>query len=198
MIAPLLLLGRRAVIMPTAPFDAEETLDVVESEGVTGLFLVPAQWQILCAHPDTTRRTTSLRTISWGAAPASVALLEKMGATFPHAEIVSVFGQTEMSPVTTLLPSEDAVRKIGSVGKVIPTIAARVVDADALGRSRRARRHSGRFTALAAGHIDDRKLPRCRVSALQRLLRRQGATRGAGSRRRRRESPPLLRRSRAP
>jgi fatty-acyl-CoA synthase len=51
-----------------------------------------------------------------------------MGRTFPHAEIVSVFGQTEMSPVTTALPSEDAVRKIGSVGKAIPTIAARVVD----------------------------------------------------------------------
>jgi fatty-acyl-CoA synthase len=126
--APLLLLGRRAVIMPTAPFDAQTTLDVVEAEGVTGLFLVPAQWQVLCAHPDATRRTRSLRTISWGAAPASVALLERMGRTFPHAEIVSVFGQTEMSPVTTALPSEDAVRKIGSVGKAIPTIAARVVD----------------------------------------------------------------------
>jgi acyl-CoA synthetase (AMP-forming)/AMP-acid ligase II len=39
-----------------------------------------------------------------------------------------VFGQTEMSPVTTALPSEEAVRKIGSVGKPIPTIVARVVD----------------------------------------------------------------------
>jgi fatty-acyl-CoA synthase len=126
--APLLLLGRRGVIMPSAAFDADTTLDVVEAEGVTGLFLVPAQWQLLCAHPDATRRSGSLRTISWGAAPASVALLEKMAATFPHTEIVSVFGQTEMSPVTTALPSEDAVRKIGSVGKSIPTIAARVVD----------------------------------------------------------------------
>src|SRR4051812_37695602 len=48
-VAPLLLLGRRGVIMPTAPFDADTTLDVVEREGVTGLFLVPAQWQVLCA-----------------------------------------------------------------------------------------------------------------------------------------------------
>jgi fatty-acyl-CoA synthase len=47
---------------------------------------------------------------------------------FPHTEIISVFGQTEMSPVTTSLPGADAVRKIGSVGKVIPTIVARVVD----------------------------------------------------------------------
>jgi fatty-acyl-CoA synthase len=125
---PAILLGTTTVIMPTAPFTAEATLDIVESEAVTGLFLVPAQWQVLCAHPDATRRTRSLRTISWGAAPATQLLLEKMAETFPHAEIVSVFGQTEMSPVTTSLPSEDAVRKIGSVGKPIPTVAVRIVD----------------------------------------------------------------------
>jgi fatty-acyl-CoA synthase len=127
---PAFLLGTTTVIMPTAPFTAESTLEIVESEQVTGLFLVPAQWQVLCAHPDATRRTRSLRTISWGAAPATQLLLEQMAQTFPHAEIVSVFGQTEMSPVTTALPSEDAVRKIGSVGKPIPTVAVRIVDDD--------------------------------------------------------------------
>jgi acyl-CoA synthetase (AMP-forming)/AMP-acid ligase II len=125
---PALLLGTRSILMPTAAFDAQVTLDVIEAEGVTSLFLVPAQWQVLCAHPDVTRRTRSLRTISWGAAPATVPLLETMAKTFPAAEIISVFGQTEMSPVTTALPSADAVRKIGSVGKPIPTIAARIVD----------------------------------------------------------------------
>jgi acyl-CoA synthetase (AMP-forming)/AMP-acid ligase II len=51
-----------------------------------------------------------------------------MAKTFPHAEIISLFGQTEMSPVTTSLPSEDAIRKIGSVGKPIPTVPIRIVD----------------------------------------------------------------------
>jgi fatty-acyl-CoA synthase len=125
---PALMIGATSVIMPTAPFDAQTTLDVIEAEGVTSLFLVPAQWQVLCAHPDATRRTGSLRTISWGAAPATVTLLETMAATFPGAEIISLFGQTEMSPVTTSLPGRDAIRKIGSVGKPIPTIAARIVD----------------------------------------------------------------------
>src|SRR3954454_11180615 len=123
-----LMLGTPTVIMPTGAFDAESTLDIVESEGITGLFLVPAQWQLLCAHPDVTRRTRSLRTISWGAAPASVSLLETMAEAFPDAEIVSLFGQTEMSPVTTSLPAADALRKIGSVGKPVPMIAARIVD----------------------------------------------------------------------
>ena len=123
-----LMIGTRVVIMPTAPFDAETTLDVVEREKVTSLFLVPAQWQVLCADPTSTERCRSLRTIAWGAAPATVSLLQDMAKTFPYAEIVSVFGQTEMSPVTTSLPSEEAIRKIGSVGKPIPTIVARVVD----------------------------------------------------------------------
>ena len=35
-----------------------------------------------------------------------------------------------MSPVTCMLLGDDAIRKLGSVGKVIPTVAARVVDDD--------------------------------------------------------------------
>jgi fatty-acyl-CoA synthase len=43
---------------------------------------------------------------------------------------VAVFGQTEMSPVTCALSGEDAVRKIGSVGKPVSIVAARIVDDD--------------------------------------------------------------------
>src|SRR5579859_6611685 len=81
---PALLAGTTTVIMPTAPFTAESTMDVVESEGVTGLFLVPAQWHVLCAHPDATCRARTLRKISWGAAPATATLLRAMAKTFPH------------------------------------------------------------------------------------------------------------------
>ena len=123
-----MLIGGTVVIMASGAFEAGRTLEVIESEGVTNVFLVPAQWQLLCAHPDATRRTRSLRTIMWGAAPATVTLLETMNATFPGVQIVSVFGQTEMSPVTTSLPGKDAIAKIGSVGKPVPTISARIVD----------------------------------------------------------------------
>jgi fatty-acyl-CoA synthase len=51
-----------------------------------------------------------------------------MSARFPGTQILAAFGQTEMSPVTCMLLGEDAIRKRGSVGKVIPTVAARVVD----------------------------------------------------------------------
>ena len=125
-----LLLGRPAVIYPLGAFDPGEVLDVLEAERVTGIFLVPAQWQAICAAQRASSRTLRLRTLSWGAAPASDTLLRQMSQTFPGAQILAAFGQTEMSPVTCMLLGDDAIRKLGSVGKVIPTVSARIVDED--------------------------------------------------------------------
>jgi fatty-acyl-CoA synthase len=123
-----MLLGLPTVIHPLGAFDPGHLLDVLAAEKVTGIFLVPAQWQAVCAAQQDNPREVRLRLISWGAAPASDTLLRQMSETFPGAQILAAFGQTEMSPVTCTLLGEDAIRKRGSVGKVIPTVAARVVD----------------------------------------------------------------------
>jgi fatty-acyl-CoA synthase len=123
-----LLLGRPTVIYPLGAFDPGTLLDVLEAEHVTGIFLVPAQWQVVCAAQRAKPRQLNLRLLSWGAAPASDTLLREMAETFPGSQILAAFGQTEMSPVTCMLLGDDAVRKLGSVGRVIPTVAARVVD----------------------------------------------------------------------
>ncbi|MDT5151261.1 MAG: fatty-acyl-CoA synthase, partial [Mycobacterium sp.] len=123
-----LLLGRPTVIYPLGALDPGALLDVLEAEHVTGIFLVPAQWQVVCAAQRAKPRQLNLRLLSWGAAPASDTLLREMAETFPGSQILAAFGQTEMSPVTCMLLGDDAVRKLGSVGRVIPTVAARVVD----------------------------------------------------------------------
>jgi len=123
-----MLLGLPTVIHPLGAFDPGHLLDVLAAEKVTGIFLVPAQWQAVCTAQQANPRDLKLRVISWGAAPASDTLLRQMSDTFPGAQILAAFGQTEMSPVTCMLLGEDAIRKLGSVGKVIPTVAARVVD----------------------------------------------------------------------
>lgn len=125
-----IMLGRPTVIYPIGAFDPGQLLDVLAAEKVTGIFLVPAQWQAVCAEQRARPRDLRLRVMSWGAAPASDALLREMAATFPGTQILAAFGQTEMSPVTCMLLGEDAIRKLGSVGRVIPTVAARVVDDD--------------------------------------------------------------------
>ncbi len=129
-VAPAVQIGSRTVIHPLGAFDVTEVLDAWESERITSTFMVPAQWQAVCADPTVRTRDLALQTISWGAAPASDSVLRAMAETFPDALNVAVFGQTEMSPVTCVLDGADALRKLGSVGKVIPTVQARVVDDD--------------------------------------------------------------------
>jgi len=125
-----LLLGMPTVVYPLGDFDPGTLLDVLEAEKVTGIFLVPAQWQAVCAKQQANPRQLRLRVLSWGAAPASDTLLRSMSETFPGTQILAAFGQTEMSPVTCMLLGDDAIRKLGSFGKVIPTVSARVVDDD--------------------------------------------------------------------
>ena len=118
-------------LLPSGGFSSAATLDVMEAERVTSVFLVPAQWQLLCDDASLASRDLSaLKTMSWGAAPATTTLLTRMAEAFPGVTNVAVFGQTEMSPVTCALSGEDALRKIGSVGKPVSIVAARIVDDD--------------------------------------------------------------------
>lgn len=127
-IAPSLQLGGVTVIHPLQAFDPAGLLDTLEAEEITSIFLVPVQWQAVCAEQQANPRNLSLRNISWGAAPSTDTILRAMAETFPDALNCAVFGQTEMSPITCALDGDDAIRKLGSVGKVIPTVQARVVD----------------------------------------------------------------------
>ena len=131
LVAPSILMGAAMVILPSVSFDAGALLDVVERERVTSTFLVPTQWQAVCDEQERAPRDLSrLRVSSWGAAPASDTLLRKMGEVLPGASSVALFGQTEMSPVTCVLEAKDALRKLGSVGRPVPGVWARIVDPD--------------------------------------------------------------------
>ena len=126
---PPLLLGGTHVILKSSGFDPVATLDLIERERVSSIFLVPAMWAAVVAVPGIADRDlSSLRRISWGAAPASTTLLRTMIDTFPQAEVITAFGQTECSPVTCFLRGEDSLRKIGSVGTPMLNVEVRVVD----------------------------------------------------------------------
>ena len=127
-LAPNFVSGIPTVLHPLGAFSATQTLDAWERERATIVFNVPTQWQAICDEPTARGRDLALRIISWGAAPASETLLRAMDHTFPKARNVAVFGQTEMSPITCVLRGEESLRKLGSVGKPIPTIQYRIVD----------------------------------------------------------------------
>ncbi|MBL1073140.1 long-chain-fatty-acid--CoA ligase [Nocardia sp. 2] len=127
-LTPYFLLGGTTVLHPLGAFNATEWLDAVEAEQATTAFCVPAQWQMICEDPTVKTRKLALRSLCWGAAPASDSVLRAMAECFPEAFNVAVFGQTELSPITCVLEGKDALAKLGSVGKPIPTLQVRVVD----------------------------------------------------------------------
>src|SRR5699024_6038644 len=113
---------------PLQDFDPASLLDKLEAEEITSIFLVPVQWQAVCAEQQARPRALRLKNISWGAAPSTDTILRAMAETFPEALNCAVFGQTELSTITCAMDAAHALRQLASVGKVIPTVRARVVD----------------------------------------------------------------------
>ena len=126
---PFLVLGATSILTPTTGFDPDVALALLESHAVTMCIFVPTQWDAICASMRVRELDARrLRVALWSASPASLATLERMGRTFPEADIVSAYGQTEMAGATTLLKGPDATRKMGSVGKPMLGIELRLVD----------------------------------------------------------------------
>ena len=126
---PFLTLGGTVIITPSTQFDPDAALALIERHAVTMCIFVPTQWDAICSSPTVGQLDRRrLRVAMWGASPALRTTLESMRETFPEAEIVSAYGQTEMSGATTLLAGADATRKMGSVGQPMFGVELRVVD----------------------------------------------------------------------
>jgi len=124
------MVGGTTILWPSGQFDAAAVIDVLEREQVTSAYFVPTQWQQLCSVPGVRDRKFVLRRMGWGGSGALPSTLQAMADTFPGIPTFCAFGQTEMSSVTCLLRGEDAIRKMGSVGKPVMNIEFRLVDDD--------------------------------------------------------------------
>ena len=110
-------------------FDPVGLLSTIEKEGITHMFLAPAMWLMVMNHPDFRKYdVSSLRLASYGAAPMPNTLKERVLEAFPNAMLSENFGQTEMSPTTTYMKHQDALRKEGAVGLPLFNVEVRVVD----------------------------------------------------------------------
>lgn len=120
-------LGGVLVLMPR--FDAEAMLALVERHRIDTIFMVPTMFVRLLKLPKEARTRydlSSLRFVIHAAAPCpadvKAAMIEWWGPI-----IHEFYGGTETGPVT-FATSEDAQRKPGSVGRLSPGAAIRVVD----------------------------------------------------------------------
>lgn len=112
-------------------FDPAAVAATIENGEITTLFMVPAMWNALLQVPNLEKHNfSSLRLAVTGAAILPQSLRKAISRIFSNVKLYDMFGQTEMSPVTTLLKPEDALRKTASVGKPVIGVEIRVVDHD--------------------------------------------------------------------
>ncbi len=110
-------------------FDAGRWLELVERERPLATFIVPAMAQLLVAHPRFDEvDLSSLAICAIGSAPLAPATLRRLQARMPGATVTNGYGMTEAGPAFCAMPKEEALTRIGSVGKPMPPMEVRIVD----------------------------------------------------------------------
>jgi long-chain acyl-CoA synthetase len=122
--------GGTHVIMPR--FDPDLAVDLIEREAVTHTLLVPTMLAAAAnAQLARPRDVSSLRYLSHGASPISTETLRRTRKAFPGAELLHVYGTTEATPITTLLPHEERIidtPRVRSCGQPATGVEMRIVD----------------------------------------------------------------------
>ena len=122
--------GGTHVIMPR--FDPDQAVDLIEREAVTHTLLVPTMLAAAAgAQLARPRDVSTLRYLSHGASPISAETLRKARRAFPGADLLHVYGTTEATPITTLLPHEELILdtpRVRSCGQPATGVQIRIVD----------------------------------------------------------------------
>ncbi|MFM1815622.1 MAG: hypothetical protein RLZ98_2317 [Pseudomonadota bacterium] len=121
--------GATLIILPR--FDARVTLDAVDRYKATMVTGVPTMMYMLLEERELLSRidVSSVDTVSMGSAPASLALIERILATFPNCRVQYNYGITEGGPnMTGWYHPEGKPRPPSSVGYPMPGVEFRFED----------------------------------------------------------------------
>jgi long-chain acyl-CoA synthetase len=72
--------------------------------------------------------TSSMKIAAMMGTSVPVPLLRAFKAAQPHIQVIQGFGLTETSPLITLVEPEQALAKMGSIGRAVPGVEVRIVD----------------------------------------------------------------------
>ncbi|HEY4343334.1 MAG TPA: long-chain-fatty-acid--CoA ligase [Parvibaculum sp.] len=127
------MVGGTHVIVPF--FSPENVVKAIEAERVTALVLVPTMFGMLREYlTDHSADLTSVLQIKYGASPISETLLRDAMEMFPNAQFMQAYGQTELSPVATILepkfhkPAPGGKTYLRSAGRAIFGVEVKIVD----------------------------------------------------------------------
>jgi len=123
--------GAKGIVL--RDFDPGRILDLIESEKINKLFLVPSALQAIVNHPRARQIDYShVKYISYGASPIPLALLRECVEVF-GCGFVQMYGMTETTGAIVALPPEDhsleGTTKMRSAGKPLPGVELTIVDA---------------------------------------------------------------------
>ncbi len=131
-VLPTIWTGGRQVVLPT--FHPGQAVDLIEQEGVTIALGVPTMLAAMAeeqrARP---RRTGTLRALVHGGSPIATAVLRRTAEAFPTAELVEVYGATELAPLATVLRHEQALIEVDrgrACGQAVPGVDLHVFDSE--------------------------------------------------------------------
>jgi long-chain acyl-CoA synthetase len=109
-------------------FDAGQALAMIESERLTTFGGVPTIAMQILDHPDFKKfDTSSIRSVSYGGAPAPPDLVRRIGAAFPGGQAGNGYGLTETSAAVCLNGGSDYVAKPDSCGPAVPVSEIAIV-----------------------------------------------------------------------
>ncbi|SDX91235.1 fatty-acyl-CoA synthase [Modestobacter sp. DSM 44400] len=122
-------LGATSIILPGP--DPATLLATIAREQVTKLFCPPTVWISLLRHPDFDNTDlSSLRTGYYGASPMPVEVLRELQRRLPDVQLWNFYGQTEMSPLATILRPHEQLPRAGSAGRAALNVETMLVDDD--------------------------------------------------------------------
>ena len=134
--------GGRTLVMERQ-FEPEEWMTLVETEKVNRAMMVPTMLKQLLDHENFKKHDlSSLKVITYGAAPMPLPVIRKALEEFPGVSFINAFGQTETASTITALGPEDHVltgtpeeierklQRLASIGKPMSDVEMKVVDDD--------------------------------------------------------------------
>ncbi|MFJ1767736.1 AMP-binding protein [Amycolatopsis sp. NPDC088138] len=125
---PAIVVG--ATIFVHRGFDPERFLDTIERERITQVFGLPMMYRAALEHPSFgARDLSSLRRAVYAMAPMPEAQIKACLDGF-RCDFALLFGQTEMSPITTLFRPEHQLSHVGAVGTPLTGVQVGIMDPD--------------------------------------------------------------------
>jgi long-chain acyl-CoA synthetase len=125
---PAVMVG--ATIYVLRGFDAAVLLKLIQDAQVTQIFGLPMMFRAMLDHPDFAEHDlSSLRRAVYAMAPMPDDLIRRCLDGF-GCDFALLFGQTEMSPITTLFRPEHQLSHIGAVGTPLIGVQVAIMGPD--------------------------------------------------------------------